>query len=390
LAIDEATLCGLLVNELSNDTRTTLAEFLPKASSTKNPVDVVGDADAERYEKALQVVVSDKNIDMILAVLTHQTMTEVEKTATAIANVKKQTEKPMVACFMGGNSVESGVKSLRDGGVPMVEYPEESANALSKLAVYGDYLERPEPKKFSFENIDIESARKIFNFALGQGKKALSEYEALQVFSAYGFSILNIEFAVTREEAISKAGKIGKPFALKIVSSDIIHKSDFGGVRLNVLPENAGEEYDKIMTDVLIKKPDAKIEGVLLSEMSTRNSFEIIIGAKRDPSLGNVVMVGSGGTLVEVFRDTAFGLSPITVDEAERMINSLKAKKILDGIRGEKPFDTEVLVQTLGRLSALVTDFPDIAEIDINPFKVVEKGEGGAVLDARIILQQRY
>jgi acetyltransferase len=386
LAIDEASLRGLSVNELSKDTRFELANFLPPAASTRNPVDVVGDADAVRYEKALQVVVGDKNIDMILAVLTHQTMTEVEKTATAIANIKKQTEKPIVACFMGGNSVESGIKILRDADVAMIEYPEESANAISKLALYGEYLERPEPKKFNFENSDTDSVRKILNWALGQGKKALSEYEALQVFTAYGFPVLPTEFAVTRDEVILKAGKIGKPFVMKIVSPDILHKTDFGGVRLNVLPEKAGEEFDTIIADVLAKKPDAKIEGVLLSEMAVRNGFEIILGLKRDPALGNVVMVGAGGTMVEVFRDMAFGLAPITIDDAERMIDTLKAKKILDGIRGGKPFDTDALMQMLGRLSKLVTDFPEITEIDINPIKIFEKAEGGVVLDARIIL----
>ena len=387
LAIDEASICGLIVNELSAETRAKLSEFLPKAAGTKNPVDVVGDADAVRYEKALRVVAEDENVDMVLSILTNQTMTEVEKTAEAIVKIKNDSAKPIVACFMGGNSVRDGVKILHEGHVAMVEYPEESANALSKLATYGEYLARPEATQFSFKNINRESAKQIISGAVLKGKKALSEYEALQVFSAYGFPTFSAEFAETRDDVILKSQKLSKKFAMKIVSPEILHKSDVGGVRLNVTAENAGEEWDAMMKDIKGKAPNAKIDGVLLVEMAERRGFEIILGAKRDPALGGVIMVGAGGTLVEVFRDVAFGLAPVTEDDARRMAGSLKAKKILDGIRGERPFDTEALIQMIGRLSALVVDFPEIAEIDINPLKIFEKGEGGAVLDARIILQ---
>lgn len=386
LATDEASLRGLVINELGTETRAKLSEFLPKAANAKNPVDVVGDADAERYEKALSFVAADADIDMVLAVLTNQTMTEPEKTAEAIVKIKNESKKPFVASFMGGNSVLEGVRILHEGGVGTVEYPEEAANAMSKLARYGEYLARPKPEKFLFENIDRETAKKIISEAMAKGRKSLSEHEALQVFSAYGFPVLSAEFAGDRDEAILKAKKIGKKLAMKIVSPDILHKSDAGGVRLNVMPENAGEEYDKLMNDVREKSPDAKINGVLLEEMSELGGFEMIAGAKRDPIFGNIAMIGAGGVLVEVFRDVAFGLSPITEDDARRMIESLKAKKILDGIRGEKPLDTEALVSLFGRISFLIDDFPEIAEIDANPIKIFEKGKGGMVLDARIIL----
>ncbi|MCX6736336.1 MAG: acetate--CoA ligase family protein [Candidatus Parcubacteria bacterium] len=386
LATDEAALRGLIVGEFSKETRRALAEFLPKTAGVGNPVDVVGDADAARYQKSLDTVMSDPDIDMALAILTHQTMTEVEETAQAIVQAKKQTGKPIIACFMGGSSVEKGIEVLRDGGVATVEYPEESANALSKLALYSDYFNREEPKRFFFENIDRDAVFMILKKAREKGRKWLFEYEALQVFSAYGFPVFATEFARDREDAILKAKKIGKTLVMKIASEDILHKSEAGGVRINVSPDDAGKEYDRIIYDVLEKFPNAKIEGVLMEEMAERRGFEIILGAKRDPALGETVMVGFGGIYVEVLQDVAFGLAPITEDDAWRMVRSLKAQKIFDGVRGQDPLDVDTLVEMLGRLSFLVIDFPEIAEVDINPLKVFSQGNGACVLDARIIL----
>ncbi len=386
LATDEVSLRGLAIGEFSEQTRSVLREFLPKTAGVDNPVDVVGDADAARYEKSLDAVMADSNIDMALAILTHQTMTEVEETARAIVKAKKQTGKPIIACFMGGDSVQKGIEVLREGGVATIEYPEESANALSKLALYSDYFNREEPKKFSFGNVDREAVEAIFKKAREKGRKWLFEYEALQVFSAYGFPVFATEFARDRDDALLKAQKIGKTLVMKIASEDILHKSEAGGVRINVSPEDAGKEYDRIIHDVREKFPDARIEGVLMEEMAERRGFEIILGAKRDPALGETVMVGFGGIYVEVLQDVTFGLAPITEDDAWRMVKSLKAQKIFDGVRGQEPLDVETLVQMLGRLSCLVIDFPDIAEVDINPLKVFSQGNGACVLDARIIL----
>ncbi len=386
LAIDQASLSGLEVNVLSEEIHAKLIEFLPKAAGTKNPVDVVGDADSVRYEKALRVVAEDKDIDIILAVLTNQTMTEVNETAEAIVRIKSQTNKPVLACFMGGSSVDGGVEILHKGGVAMIEYPEEAANALSKLVQYGDYLKKEPSKKFEFENIRHDDAQKILNTAKEEGKKSLSEFEALHLFSAYVFSVLKAEMAINRDEVISKAIEIGKPFVMKIVSPDILHKSDAGGVRLNILPDNAGEEFDRLMESVLAYKPDAKIDGVIMEEMLDKKGFEIILGAKRDPSLGAIVMVGLGGIYVEIYKDISFGLAPLAEDDSKRMIQTLKAHKILTGFRGQKPIDVKALTEMLGRLSKLIIDFPEISEIDINPLLVMNEGEGTTVLDARIIL----
>ncbi|MCK9352123.1 MAG: acetate--CoA ligase family protein [Candidatus Paceibacterota bacterium] len=386
LATDEAALSGLSVNPLSAEARAKLSEFLPKSANTKNPVDVVGDADALRFEKALEVVAADPDTDLSLAILTNQTMTQVVETANAIVKIKEQIGKPMTACFMGGNSVRAGVDILHAGNVPMIEYPEEAAHALSRLALYCEYLERPEPKQFIFNDINKEAARKILDDARAAGKTALPEYEALQLFSLYGLPIFPVELAHNREEAVEKAARIGKKLVLKIVSPDILHKSDAGGVSLGVIPGNAGDAYDALIEAVRLKRPDAKIEGVLLEEMAERRGFEIILGSKRDPALGSVVMVGFGGVYAEVFKDIAIGLAPITEDDARRMISSLKAQKVFEGVRGQEPLDTDALVEMLGRLSLLVVDLPEIAEIDINPLKVFSKGEGSCVLDARVIL----
>jgi succinyl-CoA synthetase beta subunit len=214
----------------------------------------------------------------------------------------------------------------------------------------------------------------------------LSEEEATAVFSAYHFPTLWMKFAKDRGEAEHIAAEYGKPLVMKIVSPDILHKSDAGGVRLNVDPSHAGEAYDRMMEDVRAKKPEARIDGVLLEETVSENGLEIILGGKRDAALGAVVMVGFGGIYVEVLKDIAFGLAPINEYDAQRMIDSLKARKIFDGIRGQEASDIPALVQMLGRLSALVSDFPEIAEIDINPLKLLTPGQGAKVLDARIIL----
>ena len=386
LATDEASLRGLAVNELSQNTKSALAKFLPKAANMHNPVDVVGDADAVRYERALEILAADPDIDMILAILTHQTMTEVEKTAQAIIKTKTQTQKPIVACFMGGTSVLRGVSLLRDAEVTTIEYPEEAAAAAAKFALYGESLRREEPKEFSFGGANKASVKTTISHVRENGRKALSEEEATSVFAAYGFPVLWMKFAKDRASAESLAAEFGKPFAMKIVSPDILHKSDAGGVRLNIDPSRAGEEYDLMMAEVFAKKPEAKIEGVLLEEMVSEGGLEIILGGKRDRSLGGIVMVGLGGIYVEVLKDVAFGLAPITEYDANRMIDSLKARKIFDGIRGQEPSDVSALVQMLGRLSALISDFPEIAEIDINPLKLFKAGNGARVLDARIIL----
>jgi len=387
LATDEATLRGLLVNPLSETTRAKLSEFLPKAANTKNPVDVVGDADGLRYEKALGAVCADPDVDIVLAIMTHQTMTQVPETANAIVREKARTEKPLIACFMGGNSVADGVNILHKGKVSMIEYPEEAARGAAALSLYSEYIARKEPTKFSFTDTDSVRVNSILKQAAEEGKSALSEFEALQVFSAYGLPVLSAELAHNQEEVMQKAALIGKTLVMKIVSAEILHKSDSGGVTLNISPENAGEEYKKLLKKVLANNPDAKIEGVLLEEMAEPGGFEIILGAKRDPALGPVVMVGIGGIYTEVFHDVALGLAPITKDDAWRIMNSLKAKKIFDGVRGQEPLDTDALVEMLGRLSTLITDHPEIAEIDINPLKIFGKGKGAKVLDARVILK---
>jgi acetyltransferase len=386
LATDEASLQGLTVNALSQNTRLSLAEFLPKAANTHNPVDVVGDADAVRYEKALRIVAADPDIDMILAILTHQTMTEVEKTAQAIIRTKSESHKPIVACFMGGMSVEQGVSLLHEAEVATIEYPEEAAAAIARLPSYGEYLKRGGSEVFAFQDTNKEAVKTILSRVHESGRKALSEKEATSVFAAYGFPTLWMKFAKDRAEAEAIAAEFGKPVVMKIVSPDILHKSDAGGVRVNIEPSHVGEEYDRMMEAVRAKKPEARIEGVLLEEMISTEGLEIILGGKRDPSLGGVVMVGFGGIYVEVLKDVAFGLAPITEHDARRMVDSLKARKIFDGIRGQEPSDVEALIQMLGRLSALVSDFPEIAEIDINPLKMFKAGEGVRVLDARIIL----
>ncbi len=211
--------------------------------------------------------------------------------------------------------------------------------------------------------------------------------EASAILEAYNFVLLKQFVAHTAEEAKNAAQKIGKKSVMKIVSKDILHKSDVGGVILNITPDNAQEKFIDMMRTVKSRAPQANIDGVLLVEMADNTGSEIILGSNKDPNMGQMIMVGLGGIYVEIFKDVSFGLAPITVNDTERMINNLKSKKILEGARGQKPLDTEALIDCLGRLSQLLTDFPEIKELDINPLLILPKNQGVRVLDARIVLE---
>ncbi len=387
LTTDEVIFSGLKMAKISAETEKKLRKVLPAYANFHNPIDVLGDAKADRYKAAIDILEKDKNVDSIIVVLTPQSMTEFELTARAIITAKKKSDKPIVASFIGGKLVENSVKILRANGVSTFSFPEEATKALDALTHFANIKKDNYNAKFNFKNVNKQAAEKYFNEAKERGQTIFPEADALPILRDYGFPILPTEIAKSAVDAHIIAKRIGKPVVLKIISQDILHKTDAGGVMLNIAPEEAGKKFTEMIKNIKHKFPLAKIDGVLIMEKVKEKGIEMILGSVKDPGLGNTIMVGLGGTYVEIFKDVTFGLAPLTAYDAQKMINKLKSKKILDGARGQAVMDTQALIDCLGRLSQLLTDFPNIKELDINPLLVLPRGQGIKVLDARIITE---
>lgn len=388
LATDSAVANGLEIAELSEETKTKL-KTLPPAASVNNPIDVLGDALADRYRLAIDALIADDNVDMLLVIVTPQTMTQAKETAEAIADAKKHSDKPIVAIYAGQKSLAEGLDILQKNNVSTMLYPESGARSLAALAQVSEWRKNISSTPFTFDDINRETAKEIIIQAKNAGRTALSPQETNAILRAYGFPTLGSYITKNKEEAFAIAKKINKPLVMKIVSQDIIHKSDAGGVMLNVKPEEAGGAYEKIITQVKAHLPDARIEGVLVEEMVAQNNgLEIILGLKKEPGLGTLVLAGLGGIFVETFKDTTMRFSPLCKEDVKEMLGELKSFPILKGARGQKGIDIETLTTMIGRLSQLAEDFPEISELDINPLLAFSKAENFHVLDARISLEK--
>ncbi len=387
LSVDAAVECGLELAKMEEQNVNELASLLPPAASAKNPVDVLGDAKADRYSIALENVLGDPNVDSAIVILTPQSVTEVEATAKMVVEAKNKFNKPLAAVFMGEDLVKPGIEILKDGGVASYPSPEQAVKSLAALADFYDNSQRKYEAGKGFDDIDKEAVAKIFAEARAQGQLAFPEARATAVLEAYGFPVLKTNIAHSRAEAEEMAAKINTIMVLKIVSPDILHKSDAGGVMLNIMPEQVGEKYDEMMERVAKNCPTAKLEGVMLREMVVDPGVEMILGSFKEPSLGQTIMVGLGGIYVEILKDVSFGLNPIGPEDAASMLENLRSKKILDGARGAKAADKGKIIECLLRLSQLLSDFPEIKEMDINPLLAMENGKGAKVLDARIVIE---
>jgi acyl-CoA synthetase (NDP forming) len=285
---------------------------------------------------------------------------------------------------MGGKTVQPGVDLLTREGITVTAFPEEAAALLGTLFEHAAAVEQVEGDAET--PVDGSRASSMLAQATENGRTGIPEAEAIGILAAYGFPTLASVVVTTRDEAEREAARIGAPLVMKIVSDDILHKSDAGGVRLNIDPARAGEEYDILMSTVRANKPHAKLDGVLVVEMAPKGGSEFILGVIKDPALGHLIMVGLGGIYVEVLKDVAFGVVPISRHDARRMVDSLKTRALLDGVRGGPALDIEVLIDSVVRLSQFVAEHPEIVELDMNPLLVLPKGQGARVLDARIIV----
>ena len=385
MATDACVRYGSEMALLSDKTQEELKKFLPPTASVINPVDVIGDAQHERYEAALKVVLRDKHVDGTIVILTPQAMTDIEEIAEVIGKVAQKSKKPVLACFMGIVDVSKGVTVLEKWKVPHYRFPESAARSMAAMARYAAWIGRPRTEIRQF-TVDTEKARSVFWNARKEKRKALTDFETMSLLTAYGFPTLPMELCKTPEQAAESAERIGYPVVLKINSPDILHKIDVGGVKLNLNSANqvlkeAGDMLSRIRKQI----PKANILGVTVQRMAEKGR-EVIFGIKRDPQFGPILMFGMGGTYVEVMKDVIFRLAPVRQLGAYNMIHAIKAYKILEGVRGDKPADFARLEECLERLSQLAVECPEIEELDINPFLIYEKGRGGVVLDARVLL----
>jgi acetate---CoA ligase (ADP-forming) len=385
MATDAAIRHGLELAKLRPETLESLKAKLPPTANLFNPVDVIGDAASDRYEAALEAVLADSNVDGLVVLLTPQAMTEIEATAECVGKLAPRFGKPVLASFLGHVDVSAGVTVLEEHGIPNYQFPENAARSLGAMARYTQWLKRPRTVERRFK-VDAAAVRNVFARVRTEGRTFLPEVDALAVLNAYGFPTLSHGLARTQDEAVELLKKIGAPVVLKIVSPDVVHKVDVGGVLLNIsTPEEARVGFEKITNGVKQKLPDARLLGVEVVQQAAKGT-EVILGISKDPTFGHIIMFGLGGTYVEVLKDVSFRLVPIRELGARKMITSIRAAKVFEGFRGEPPADTDSIAECLERLSQLVTDFPEIAELDINPLIVHAEGSGAHVADARIAL----
>jgi acetyltransferase len=385
LATDAVEHAGLEIPRLTNETVQALKDYLPGAASAANPVDVLGDALADRYEHAIELVLDDPKVDSLVVIVTPQAMTEIEKTAHAIGRLSEDTDKPILACFMGEARVDAGIRVLREYGVPNYPYPERVAVTLAAMDSYRREKDRP---IFEPEPCEVcePPVRELFDKVREEGRVSIGDTEAREVLEAYGFPVPESRLAESAEEAVDIAQEIGFPVVLKVASPDILHKTDVGGVKLNLnSATDVRDAYDLIVYRAGRYVPDARVWGCLVQEMVTEGR-EILVGMNRDPQFGPLVAFGLGGIYVEALKDVAFRIAPFSREEAREMIHEIRSYPLLAGVRGEPPADHEAMVDALMRISQLVTDFPEILELDINPLTVFEEGQGATAIDMRLVL----
>ncbi len=386
MASDAIERAGLKLAPLLPETKQALQAQLPTAASVANPIDVLGDAPATRYALAIEAALADPSVNAVMVVLTPQTSTQIPETAEAIGKLSKGGKKPVFGAFMGDAAIRKGVEVLRSHDVPNYQVPERAVGAIASMWHYRNWLNTP-PLAVEEMAVDREKVIEVFSKVRADGRVTMGDAEARDVLAAYGIPLPKSGLAATADEAVTLAESIGYPVVMKIASPDILHKSDIGGIKLNIA--SASEVRDAF--DLLTYRghrymPDATIWGCQVQQM-VKGGREVIIGVNRDPQFGPLIMFGLGGIYVEALKDVTFRVAPIDRREATEMLGEIRAYRLLRGVRGEKPSDQKAIVDTLLRISQLVTDFPEIVELDINPLIVFEEGRGVLGIDMRLALK---
>jgi acetyltransferase len=388
LAIDALVGSGLEVAGLSSESKQKLKKILPLAASNHNPIDLLGDAGPERYRTALEIIARDDKVDSMLILVSPQSMTRVEELTRWLLVWQKKCVKPLAVCFMGASLMANSAAKLRRAGVAVYAYPEEAVKALAALSKFNDFKHLPKDRKFlelpKIGRVARHEADKIFIQAKAESFNALAEFQALPILKAYGIPTPKFILVDNNKDAILATKYFKDKVAVKVASPDIIHKSDSGGVMLNVSPGDIPSARRRLLRAVEKANPKARLFGVLIMPMITSGIAELIIGAVKDAGLGYALMVGWGGIYTETMKDSTFILPAFNKAMIEDMFLKLKVNDLLSGARGAKLADKKSLVDILLRLYKLLQDFPQIKEIDLNPVVVYDKG--AMVLDAKITL----
>ena len=382
ISTDSCSKLGIKMAKIE-EIRSKIDAVIPPWGSSRNPVDIVGDADFNRFENVLNEVLQHENVGSVISMCTPSATLDYDKLAEVIVKMSKKYKKTMLASLMGLDEGITNREILAAGDVPYYTYAEGSIRALKAMLRFVEWVKSPDGNVTKFE-VDKDKAKSIFDKVKAEGRTNLLEDEGREILDAYGFPLPQSIVATTADEAVNAANKIGYPIVMKISSPQIVHKSDAGGVKVNLTNDDETRNgFRTIMENAKKYDSNAEIKGVLIVEM-VKGGKEMIIGSKLEPGMGPVVMLGMGGIYVEILKDVTFRLAPLTDQEANDMISSIKTKKLLDGVRGEEPSDINKLSECIQRLSQLVSDFKEIKELDMNPVLVMEKGNGCKILDVRI------
>jgi len=382
ISTDSCSKLGIKMAKIE-EIRSKIDAVIPPWGSSRNPVDIVGDADFNRFENVLNEVLQHKNVGSVISMCTPSATLDYDKLADVIVKMSKKYKKTMLASLMGLDEGITNREILAAGDVPYYTYAEGSIRALNAMLRFVDWIKSPDGTVTEFK-VDKDKVKSVFDKVKSEGRTNLLEDEGREILDAYGFPLPASALASTEDQAVDAANKIGYPIVMKIASPQIVHKSDAGGVKVNLTNDDeVRNAFKTIMENAKKYDTNAEIKGVLIVEM-VKGGKEMIIGSKLEPGMGPVVMLGMGGIYVEILKDVTFRLAPLTDQEANDMISSIKTKKLLDGVRGEKASDIAKLSECIQRLSQLVSDFKEIKELDMNPVLVMEDGQGCKILDVRI------
>ncbi len=388
ISTDACSRYGLKMADISS-IRDDISGVIPAYGSPRNPVDIVGDADYMRFEKVLLLTLAHPNVGSVVTMCTPSATLNYDDLARVLVKMSQQfPNKTILASLMGLAEGMENRKIMSEGGIPYYLYSEPAIRTLTAMYDFKKWVDEASTKRDTLQfSKDTAKVKSIFENVRKNGRSNLLEEEGYEVLEAYGFPTPKSMLCTTEQECMNAASQIGYPLVMKIVSPDIIHKSDAGGVKVGIKTDDELKNSFRTITENALKyKSDAKIKGVLVQEM-VKSAKETILGASQDPTFGPVIMFGLGGIYVEVLKDVVFRIVPIDEREAINMVESIKTIKLLKGVRGEKSSDLRAISDSLQRLSKLVVDFPEIKEFDINPLLVLEVGKGARVVDARIILE---
>ncbi len=396
LATDAVVLNQAELTPLSASTVEALNQVLPSAWSHSNPVDILGDADAERYEQSIEILLKDPVSDGLLVILSPQDMTDATATAEKIKQLSKNNSQPLLASWMGGETVRKGMEILSDAQIPVFEFPDDAAKTFAKMWQYSQNIQSlyevpvVNPSVLKEEESFLLAgqpghAKQLLQQVQQEGRTLLTEFESKQILEDYHIPVVKTLVAHDAEEAVALAQQLKFPIVLKLFSQTITHKTDVGGVKLNLkTPEDVRQAYHEIEASVAEKAGREHFEGVTVQRMITHRGYELILGSSTDPQFGPVLLFGTGGQLVEVFKDRALAIPPLNINLARRMMKKTKIYEALQGVRGRAPIDLDRLEEILINFSQLIVENPRIKECDINPLLASE--EELIALDARVVL----